>query len=215
MPRRAISPSNAPSMRTPPEPLMLPCQIRPEPKHGGNSFDSLYRLGGFSGGGVAFEHGGNFTLKEQGAENAANASLRSLRISTRFTGYRLLLTALPALFILFADICTPMMLKPESTYNTSPVNALERSEARNTAELPTSSMVTFSRMGAISAKCLYISRKPPTPAAANVRIGPPRSHSRESFADRGHTPDSGWMIPVRLWRRPSHCSAAQLSRTEP
>src|SRR5215207_3591464 len=31
MPRRAISPSNAPSIRTPPEPLMEPCQITPEP----------------------------------------------------------------------------------------------------------------------------------------------------------------------------------------
>src|SRR5512147_1243727 len=31
MPRRAISPSNAPSMRTPPEPLIEPCQITPEP----------------------------------------------------------------------------------------------------------------------------------------------------------------------------------------
>src|SRR5215216_785807 len=31
MPRRAISPSNAPSIRTPPEPLIEPCQITPDP----------------------------------------------------------------------------------------------------------------------------------------------------------------------------------------
>src|SRR5690349_8129232 len=31
MPRRAISPSKAPSMRTPPDPLMEPCQITPDP----------------------------------------------------------------------------------------------------------------------------------------------------------------------------------------
>src|ERR671924_79702 len=31
IPRRAISPSNAPSIRTPPEPLIDPCQITPEP----------------------------------------------------------------------------------------------------------------------------------------------------------------------------------------
>src|SRR5215211_490306 len=31
MPRKAISPSNAPSIRTPPEPLIEPCQITPAP----------------------------------------------------------------------------------------------------------------------------------------------------------------------------------------
>src|SRR5687768_12512477 len=31
IPRKAISPSKAPSMRTPPEPLIDPCQITPEP----------------------------------------------------------------------------------------------------------------------------------------------------------------------------------------
>ena len=45
MPRRAISPSNAPSMRTPPAPLMEPCQMTPEPEHGCDALDGLDGLG--------------------------------------------------------------------------------------------------------------------------------------------------------------------------
>ena len=44
---------------------------------------------------------------------------------------------------------TPMMLNPPSTKVISPVIAPARSEARNAAVLPTSSLVTCARIGAI------------------------------------------------------------------
>ena len=120
-------------------------------------------------GGVLVGLGAGLVVSQGGSCGGDDALALSI---ARVTRWRLSAAYLVTDLTVLALICTPTVLKPESTYSTSPVMRLERSDARNTAELPTSSMVTFSRIGDISAKCLYISRKPPTPAAANVRIGP-------------------------------------------
>ena len=50
--------------------------------------------------------------------------------------------------------------------------AAARSESRNAAALPTSSVVTLRRSGAFFSTNLRILPKPPMPAAASVLIGP-------------------------------------------
>src|SRR5262245_60446151 len=63
-------------------------------------------------------------------------------------------------------------LKPPSTYRISPVTAAARSESRNAAALPTSSVVTLRRNGECSSTNLRILPNPEMPAAASVLIGP-------------------------------------------
>src|SRR6266487_3214596 len=152
----------------------------PRTKHGRDPLDSLNRLLRLGRSCTASKHMESILPLKQ------NRWLRRERWNQRFV-VRLKLVGsiwsqktfdlldhqiIYSLFSSFALICTPTVLNPESTYSTSPVIRADISEARNTAAFPTSSMVTFSRIGDISAKCLYIPRKPPTPAAASVRIGP-------------------------------------------
>ncbi len=54
----------------------------------------------------------------------------------------------------------------------SPVTALAKSDSRNAATLPTSSMVTLRRNGAVFSTKRRILENPPMPAAASVLIGP-------------------------------------------
>src|SRR5690606_25331826 len=61
---------------------------------------------------------------------------------------------------------------PASTYRISPLIPEARSEHRNAAALPTSSMVTLRRNGALAALASSIMRNFLMPDAARVRIGP-------------------------------------------
>src|SRR5450631_3122365 len=66
----------------------------------------------------------------------------------------------------------PTVWKPPSTYSTSPLIPAARSEHRNAAALPTSSMVTFRPMGETAATWASILRSPGIPAAESVLMGP-------------------------------------------
>ena len=65
-----------------------------------------------------------------------------------------------------------VVLKPPSTYMISPVMPLARSEHRKAAALPTSSMVTLRRSGALCSLNESSLPKLPMPDAARVLIGP-------------------------------------------
>ena len=107
----------------------------------------------------------------------------------------------------------PTMLNPPSTYSTSPVTALDRSEARYRALRPTSSMVMLARSGAISANAPV---HPLEARDAGRREGPHRAGADGVDPDAGRTevgreiPDA--TPPGRPWPRPSRCSWRPPSR---
>jgi len=63
-------------------------------------------------------------------------------------------------------------LKPASTYEISAVMPAARSDSMNAATLPTSSIVTVRRSGALVSNTLSSLPKPLMPDAASVLIGP-------------------------------------------
>ena len=65
-----------------------------------------------------------------------------------------------------------ILLKPQSTWVISAVTPAARSDSRNAATLPTSSIVTLRRSGAVLSTTEKIFEKPLMPAAASVLIGP-------------------------------------------
>jgi two-component system chemotaxis response regulator CheY len=72
----------------------------------------------------------------------------------------------------WSSLPSAVVLKPPSTYMISPVMPLARSEHRKAAALPTSSMVTLRRSGALRSLKASSLPKLPMPEAASVLIGP-------------------------------------------
>jgi hypothetical protein len=64
------------------------------------------------------------------------------------------------------------VLKPASTNTISPVTAAARSDSRKAATLPTSSIDTLRRSGAVASTNCRMRPKSLMPEAASVRIGP-------------------------------------------